>query len=275
MIILLAGSSSCGKNTIIKELIKTNDNLKYIHTFTSREKRVGESDGNPYFFISKEEFQNKIKSNDFYEHELIHNNFYGVEKAYCQKLLKDGNHLIKDIGVIGTFSLKEQLKDDFVETIFLYVDKKTLKKRLINRGDKLEDIKIRLKRFKFEEANISKFNFLIKNYNLNQTVMIIDKLIKLNTQDFSDFIVPLQKIDKINLNKLSNYINKLINNKTFKPLKVYFNGQNFYLKKNLEKYLAGLIVNKNITKEILFKYVKTNSLEDIKKIKEFIQNYNI
>ena len=84
MIILLSGSSSCGKNTVIKELIKKHDNIKYIHTFTSREKRAGESEGNPYFFISKEEFQNKIKTNDFYEHELIHNNFYGVEKSIAK-----------------------------------------------------------------------------------------------------------------------------------------------------------------------------------------------
>ena len=79
MILILSGSSSCGKNTIIKELMSEDDNLAYIHTFTSREKRNGEIDGEPYFFISKEEFQQKIKNGDFFEHELIHNNFYGVE----------------------------------------------------------------------------------------------------------------------------------------------------------------------------------------------------
>lgn len=274
MIILLSGSSSCGKNTVIKELLKNNDNLKYIHTFTSRDKRPGESDGDPYFFISKEEFQTKIKTNDFYEHELIHNNFYGVEKAYCEKLLNEGNHLIKDMGVIGTFSLKEQLKGKFVETIYFYVDKSTLKKRLINRGDKLEDIKTRLKRFKFEKANMLKYNYVIKNYNLQNTVKIVEKICK-NNQDFYKFIIPIQKVSKINNKKLIKYCNQLINNKVYKPLKVYFNGENFYLKNNLEKYLASVITCKNIAKELVFKNIKVKEHEKIENIIEFLNNTNI
>ncbi|MGN1208153.1 MAG: guanylate kinase, partial [Christensenellales bacterium] len=134
MILVLSGSSCCGKNTVIKELINQDESLKYINTFTSREKRVGESDGNPYFFISKEEFQQKIKNGDFFEHELIHNNFYGVEKNLCKELIKQNKHLLKDMGVIGTFNLKEQLKENFVETVYLYVSKHELKKRLKNRG---------------------------------------------------------------------------------------------------------------------------------------------
>jgi len=275
MIILLSGSSSCGKNTVIKELVKNNDNLKYIHTFTSREKRPGESNGNPYFFISKEEFQRKIKSNDFYEHELIHNNFYGVEKAYCKNLLNQGNHLIKDMGVIGTFSLKEQLNNEFVETIYLFVNKSVLKKRLIKRGDKKEDIKTRLKRFKFEKLNSLKYNFLIKNYNLATTVKTIEKIIELNTQDFYKFIFPLQKIAKINNKKVNLYCNRLINNKTFKPLKVYFNGENFYLKRGLEKYLASLICNKNITKEIICKKIKVKNTETIENVENYFKNFNL
>lgn len=275
MIILLSGSSSCGKNTVIKELVKNNDNLKYIHTFTSREKRPGESDGNPYFFISKEEFQNKIKTNDFYEHELIHNNFYGVEKAYCENMLNEGNHLIKDIGVIGTFSLKEQLKNEFVETIYLFVKKSVLKKRLIKRGDKKEDIKTRLKRFNFEKSNSLKYNFLIQNYNMASTISIIEKLIELNTKEFYKFIFPLEKVNKVNYNKVMAYSNKLINNKTFKPLKVYFNGENFYLKRGLEKYLASLICNKNITKEIICKKIKVKNTETIENVENYFKNFNL
>lgn len=270
MILLLSGSSSCGKNTIIKNLIAKNDKLKYIHTFTSREKREGESDGNPYFFISKEEFQNKIKNNDFYEHELIHNNFYGVEKQFCQNLLNEGSHLLKDMGVMGTFNLKEKLSENLVETLFLYVDKRTLKKRLIKRGD-TKDIKTRLKRFKFEASYIKKYNYVIHNRNLETTLKIVEKILE-NNAEFYNYILPLQKINKININKVKKYCDMLINNKNFKPLKVYFNGENFYLTKELEKYLASIITNKNITKHLIYKEIKVKDCETIENIKKFISS---
>lgn len=275
MILLLSGSSSSGKNTVIKKLLENNKNIKYINSFTSREKRPNESNGNPYFFISKDEFQNKIKNNEFYEHEFIHNNFYGVEKAFCQNLLNQNYSLVKDMGVIGTFSLKEHLKDQFVETVFLYVNKRELKKRLKLRGDKKEDIKRRMKRFKFEKQNSLKYNFLIHNKNFNNTVSMLEKIISLNTPEFYNYIKLTNKIEKINLKKVVKYANKLTNNKLFKPIKVYFNEKEFYLKKDTEKYLASLISKTNVTKKLVFKKVKVKQTEKQENVIAFIEEYKM
>lgn len=273
MILLISGSSCSGKNTTIKELIKNNKNIKYINTFTSREKRPNESDGNPYFFITKEEFQKKIKNNDFYEYELIHNNFYGVDKKLCQDLLNQNYTLLKDMGVMGTFNFKENLDGEHVETVYLDVNKSELKHRLIKRGDKSEDIKTRLSRYKFEKSYIKNYNFVIENNDLNKTVLMLDAIIKENKQ-FYEYILPIQKIENINLKKLDKLTDKLINNKVFKPIKVYFNGENFYLKKDLEKYLASILVNKNVTKELIFKNFKVNETEKIENVLNFI-NLNL
>lgn len=252
MILVLSGSSSSGKNTLIKDLINKNNNLKYIQTFTSRSMRDGESDGNPYYFISKEEFQEKIKNNEFYEYELIHKNYYGVEKNLCLNLLNSDAHLLKDMGVVGTFSLKEQLNNHLVETIFLYVKKHELKHRLKLRGDSKEQIKLRLKRFNFEKSNINKYNYVIKNNNKNNTIEILTKILENNTE-FYNYIYFTKPISKINLYKVEKFKNKLINNKKFKPIKVYFDGKDFYLSKNVEKYIAGIILNKNVTKNVVYK----------------------
>ena len=247
MILVLSGSSSCGKNTIIKQLMQNDGELRYINTFTSREKRQGESDGNPYFFISKEEFQQKIKNGDFFEHELIHNNFYGVEKNLCKELLKENRHLLKDMGVIGTFNLKEQLKDNFVETVYLYVTKAELKKRLKNRGDSKEQIKLRMKRFGFEKANMVKYNFVINNNSLSNTVKILEKILE-NDKEFFEYIIVTKKLDKLNVKKIQKYCDKFRNNKEYKPIKVYFNGEDFFIKNHIEKYIASIITNKNLAK---------------------------
>lgn len=272
MILILSGSSCSGKNTIIKKLTNLNEDVKLIPTFTTRDKRPNETEGNPYHYLTKSEFQNKIKKGDFFEHELIHNNFYGVEKNYCNEMLKSSKHLIKDLGVIGTFNLKENLQDSYVETVFLYVNKCELKRRLIQRGDDKKDIKLRLKRFKFEKSYINRYNFLIENYDLNKTVKILNKLIELNNEKFYEYIEPLRDISCVNFKKLNQYCDKMINNKRFKPLNVYFNGKDFYLKDNIELYLASVLTNKNVTKKIIFKEVAYDTKDYLQKVVDFIKN---
>ena len=88
MFVILSGSSGVGKNTVIKEMQKTETNLVMMPTFTTREKREGEVEGAPYFYISKEEFQEKIKNHELIEHEFIHNNYYGSSYTILMNILK-------------------------------------------------------------------------------------------------------------------------------------------------------------------------------------------
>lgn len=250
MVIILSGSSASGKNTLIKEILKTNNEIKYINTFTSRSMRENESEGNPYHFISKEEFQTKIKNGDFFEHELIHNNFYGVDKNICLNYLDQNLDIIKDMGIYGTFNLKEKLQEKtHVRTIFLYVDKKTLKKRLQNRGE--TQIKLRLKRYNLEQKHARKYDFLIHNKEINETLNILHKLISYKNEPEYKFIKPLT--NKINDRKVKKYVDKFLRNKQFKPIKIYFNGENFYIKHNIEKFVASILSKKSITKKVITK----------------------
>lgn len=259
MVIILSGSSASGKNTLIKEILKTNNEIKYINTFTSREMREGESEGNPYHFITKEEFQSKIKSGDFFEHELIHNNFYGVDKNICLNYLDQNLDIIKDMGIYGTFNLKEKLQEKTnVRTIFLYVDKKTLKKRLINRGEM--QIKLRLKRYKLEQKHANKYDFLIHNKELEKTLKILHKLISYKNMPDYLFIKPLT--NKINEKKIKKYCDMLLRNKEFKPINIYFNGENFYIKHNVEKFIASILTKKCVTKNVITKNISLKNLNE-------------
>ena len=272
MLLLVSGSSGCGKNTIIKELLKKDKTLTYITSYTSREKRSGETEGNPYHFISKEEFQNKIKNGDFFEHELIHGNFYGIDKPSTIKMLSQNKNLIKDIGVIGTFNLKDNLKEEFVETIYLNVPKSVLKKRLKLRGDKPKDIKKRMKRYDFEKSYLSNYGFIINNNNLDNSLKIINKIL-INNKNSAEYIKLVKPVSKVNIKKVEKCCNKLINNKKFKPLKVYFNGKDFYLTKNYEKYLANLILNKSLAKIVKYKNIKIQETEKYKNVLNFIETF--
>ena len=82
MLVILSGVSGAGKDTIKKEIIKRMKNVISLPSFTSREPREGEEEGIQYHFITKEQFKEKIKNEEFYEYDLHHENYYGTSKKY-------------------------------------------------------------------------------------------------------------------------------------------------------------------------------------------------
>lgn len=179
MLVILSGVSGAGKDTIKKELIKRLDNVESLPSITSRKPREGEEEGVQYHFISKHEFEEKIKNNEFYEYDLHHENYYGTSKKILNDKIKSGKIIVKDIEVNGTENLIKLLKGDIkIVSIFLKVDAEELKRRLKLRGDSEEDIKLRLSRLDYEESKIQLYDYVIKNDDFEKTVDIIISIIK-------------------------------------------------------------------------------------------------
>ena len=181
MLVILSGVSGAGKDTIKKEIIKRMKNVISLPSFTSREPREGEEEGIQYHFITKEQFKEKIKNEEFYEYDLHHENYYGTSKKLMNEKIKSGKIIVKDIEVNGTENLIKKLGNDTkLVTIFLKVDKEELKNRLINRGDNLSeaDMQLRLGRLEYEESKIGLYDYVIKNDNLEKTVQIIMTIIE-------------------------------------------------------------------------------------------------
>lgn len=168
-----------GKDTIKKEIIKRMNNVQTIPSYTTRPQREGDIVGKTYIFISKEEFEEKIRNGEFYEYDIHHNHYYGTSKKLLNEKAKD-LIVIKDIDVNGTQALKETLKDIKIVTIFLRVPKEELKHRLENREDKPSEgeIILRLNRFDYEESKIGLYDYVLKNDDLEKAVNIIEEIIK-------------------------------------------------------------------------------------------------
>ena len=181
MLVILSGVSGAGKDTIRKELMKRLNNTTSLPSYTSRNPREDEEEGVQYHFITKEEFEKKIKNNEFYEYNLHHNNYYGTSKVLLNDKISSGKIIIKDIEVNGTENLINLLKDDVkIVTIFLKVEKEELRRRLINRGDNLseEEMNLRLGRLEYEESKIKLYDYVIKNDDFEKTVQIIMTIIQ-------------------------------------------------------------------------------------------------
>ena len=155
------------------------ENVKSIPSLTTRDPREGDIPGKTYIFLSKEEFETKIKNDEIYEYDMHHNNYYGTSKKILNEESKNGV-IIKDIDVNGTEILKNTLKDIKIVTIFLRVPKEELRKRLENRIDKPseQEIILRLNRFDYEESKIDFYDYVLKNDNLEKTLSIIEEIIK-------------------------------------------------------------------------------------------------
>lgn len=181
MLVILSGVAGAGKDTIKKELLKQNENIETLPSFTDRPPRATDIPGQTYQFVTTEEFEEMIKGEELYEYSVHHNHYYGTSKKLLSEKIRRGKIIVKDIDVNGTESLVKRLQGDTkIVTIFLRVPKNELRRRLENREDKPneKEIELRLNRFDYEESKISFYDYIIKNDNLEKTVDIIKTIIK-------------------------------------------------------------------------------------------------
>ena len=164
LFMVISGPSGAGKGTICKKLIEDNKNIWLSISMTTRGKREGEIDGKDYFFVSKEEFEDKINNNAFLEYAKVHSNqYYGTLKDKVFEHLNNGEDVILEIDIQGAL----QIKNMYSEGLFIFImppTMKELKKRLIKRGTETKE-KV-LERFKkaYQEINeLSKYNYVVVN----------------------------------------------------------------------------------------------------------------
>ena len=89
-LVVISGPSGAGKDTIVNELKKINNNIWLSVSMTTREKRGKEEDGIDYFFVTEEEFKEKINNDELLEYAIYNNNYYGTPKEKIQKYLNKG-----------------------------------------------------------------------------------------------------------------------------------------------------------------------------------------
>ena len=118
LLIVISGPSGCGKDSIIKELLKIRKNIWVSISCTSREARGNEKDGIDYYFLSKSKFENEIKKDEFLEYAEYSGNYYGTPKKYIKEHLEKGEDVILIIEIQGALQIKEKLDEFLFETIF-------------------------------------------------------------------------------------------------------------------------------------------------------------
>lgn len=176
-LIIVSGPSGSGKSTVTK-IVKDKLNIPLSISATTRNPRDGEIDGKDYFFLSKEEFKNKIANDEFYEYAEVHGNYYGTLKKTVEENLDKGLNVILEIDVQGALIAKEK-KKDAVLVFFRTKDMDILEKRLRDRKtDSEEIIQTRLKNAETELKYEDKYNYTIINENLDDSIQELIDIIE-------------------------------------------------------------------------------------------------
>lgn len=179
ILVVLSGFSGSGKGTIMKELMKRYSNTYALSiSATTRNPRVGETDGVEYFFKTREEFEKMIENGDLIEYAQYVENYYGTPKAYVEEQLDAGKDVILEIEIQGALKVKEQ----FPDTLLMFVtppSAEELKKRLVGRGtEAMSVIESRLSRAVEEAEGIEKYDYLIVNDDLDECVEEMHQIIQ-------------------------------------------------------------------------------------------------
>lgn len=202
LLIIISSPSGGGKTTICKKLLSDNssplfEKAQFSISATTRKARGNEANGVDYIFLSREEFEVKIKANEFLEHANVFGNLYGSLKSEISKT----KHTIFDVDVAGHNQIKAQT--EALSIFLLPPSLDVLKQRVASRGDlKPEEIETRISTAPSEIMESCKYDYIIINNDINQTFqavcgIITSYLLKKNhtklvhTKDFQNFVKTL------------------------------------------------------------------------------------
>lgn len=177
-IIAVSAPSGTGKTTIIKNVLIEFPELVFSVSATTRKKREDEVQGKDYFFLTEDEFKEKIRNNEFVEWESFFGNYYGTFKSYIDDNINAGKHVLLEVDVKGALSLKKIYPEAHLIFI-LPPDIEVLRQRLKRRNTEDEEsFQIRIKRAEMELSLKEQFDYFVINKELDKAIEDTKILIK-------------------------------------------------------------------------------------------------
>ena len=167
-LIIFSAPSGSGKSTIINYLMQQGLGLAFSISATSRAPRGTEQHGVEYFFLSPEEFRQRIANNEFLEYEEVYpDRFYGTLKEQVERQLEAGQHVVFDVDVVGGCNIKEYYGHRALSIFIQPPSIEELRRRLEGRGtDTPEVIKQRIDKAEYELSFSPKFDKIVINDHL-------------------------------------------------------------------------------------------------------------
>ena len=177
ILIVISGFSGAGKGTLMKKLTADFENYALSISMTTRSPREGEVNGREYFFVTKEEFEEKIAANGMIEYAGYCGNYYGTPRAYVEEQLENGKDVILEIEIQGAHKVKEL----YPQALLLFVmppSAQELYRRLKGRGTESDEvIQKRMTRAVEESEGIDTYDYIVVNDKLEDCIAQINTIV--------------------------------------------------------------------------------------------------
>jgi guanylate kinase len=177
-LVVLSSPSGAGKTTVCQEVLKRHKGYMRSVSATTRERRRGERQRRDYLFLSEQEFKRRMKKGEFVEWAWVHDKRYGTLKRSINKAKREGRVALFVLDVQGGMALKKK----YPESVLIFIlppSIEELKSRLARRGtEKTEQMKRRLKTALKEMDFWSKYDYVVINKKLKQTVESVERIIE-------------------------------------------------------------------------------------------------
>ena len=175
-LIVISGPSGVGKSTLVGRAREVLTDLQFSISCTTRSPRPGEMNGREYYFLSSEEFENKVQGGDFLEYAGIFNRRYGTLKSEALSRLEKGEQVLLDIDVQGARQIRAATENspELARSVHFVLiappSLETLEARLRGRGSENEEqLQLRLGAAKAELSNYKLYDYIIVNDDLERS----------------------------------------------------------------------------------------------------------
>ena len=187
-LIIFSAPSGAGKTTIVHHLMQQFPMMRFSVSATTREKRPNEVHGKDYYFLSVDEFKEKIQNDEFLEWEEVYKDrFYGTLQKEVERILNDGYVAIFDVDVEGGLHIRKQFGRQLLDVFVMPPSVDDLHKRLVARATESEDSLFkRLDKAEKEMNYAFRFNHVIVNAVLEDAKLDAVKIVK----EFLEDVVP-------------------------------------------------------------------------------------
>ena len=181
LIIVISSPSGAGKSSICRQLLNDDPQLNISISDTTRSPRDNETDGIDYNFIKKNEFEYRIKNNEYIEYANVFGNYYGSLYKNVQKSLDNGYDVLFDIDWQGSLQLKASNQPNLLTIFITPPSKEIIYKRLKSRakksGDNEQAIQFRMKMYETEMSHQNEYEHIVENDEFEECVLKIKKII--------------------------------------------------------------------------------------------------
>lgn len=177
-VFIISAPSGSGKSTLVGRLLTSDPNLLFSVSYTTRKPRGTEVDGQSYNFISREDFETRIRRGEFLEHAEVFGNYYGTHRGILERAIAEHKDLVLDIDVQGARQLKESI-GDAISIFILAPSREILERRLRARSEDAETvIQRRLREAADEIRSYTSYDYVLVNDDLERSVDTLAAIVK-------------------------------------------------------------------------------------------------